>query len=153
MALAPSDFKENAVGSVAQVYELSIDLEETGEFETLCFTNCEETFNEDVQTWTESCGNGVSSSAPGTQDYEIAWEAVQRKGSLVNDIYKLKHDVQGRIGIPIRLDNTLMDVRTEFIGMITLDSAGGDTEDFAPISGTMKVSEGKINVITPIPTM
>lgn len=156
MALAKENFTDGSTAVVAQIYELSANI--TGDvtsdtYEFFCNTELEENFNEEIITKYTLCGEGTASNSLGGQDYEIPFEIEQTKGAteLSQWAYKIKHDQIKRVNIPIRLDNTLLDVRTEFIGVILLDSAGGAAEEKALLSGTIKPYKGKITT-GPIPS-
>lgn len=152
MALATNSFEEGATALVAQTYELSLQLPFNGEdeFTFICNTEVEEAFNEEIITTYTLCGEGAASNKPGGQDYEVAFEIDQVKGDeeLSQWVYRVKHDQNSRVNIPVRIDNTLMNTRTEFTGVIILDTAGGAAEETAMISGTIKPYSGSITVTT-----
>lgn len=153
MGYTPDKFKDNDMATSGQSYTLSIALDKDNpeDFEEICTTTLEENFNEKMESWATTCSNGDMISAPSGQDYEIPWNVMMIKGDLSNRLYKLKHDQQARMGIPVKLDNALMNVSTTFSGAISFDKAGGDAEKFAQFSGTIKVFNGIIetDVITP----
>lgn len=149
MALASNTFEEGATALVAQTYAISAKLPfnvTADEYTFICNTSVEETFNEEIITKYTLCGEGAASNTPGGQDYEVPFEVAQTKGDteLSQWAYRAKHNQNARVNIPIRIDNTLMNTRTEFIGVFILDSAGGAAEEEAIISGTIKPYVGAI---------
>lgn len=156
MALAKENFEDGSTALVAQVYELSANITgdvNSDQYEFFCNTELSENFNEEIITKYTLCGEGTASNSPGGQDYEIPFEIEQTKGEteLSQWAYKVKHEQIKRTNIPIRLDNTLHDVRTEFLGIILLDTAGGSAEEKALLSGTIKPYRGKVTT-GPIPS-
>lgn len=153
MALTPDRFKDGDVSIAARSVELSVDLNGTGEFVFLCALNVDENFNDSIETWYDLCGEGQSNNAVINSDYEIPWSAKLTKGDLTDAFYQIADDPQARSNVDVRLDNTLMDVRTEFKGMISVSTVTGQAESIQEISGSIKVSSGKLNRTKGIPSV
>lgn len=150
--IASGDFTDGDKASGHEGWQIEIDLdkESPGTYSVLCYTTSGENTNDQLESFYESCANGVSGNTIVAYDYEIPFEAIQTRNELTNELYKIMLDGNARSNIGIRVTNTLMDVQKIFKGSISISASVGSNE-LMKMSGTIKHYSGGIETISPIP--
>ena len=142
---APETFEDGDKATGSEGWQIEISFEKNPEdYMVLCYTSSSENFNEQIETFYESCFEGQSSNTIVAQDYDVPYEAYISKGKLSEEIYRRGLTPGTRQNIPVRLSNTLANKEKTFMGMVSIATMDATPNGLLKITGTIKHYSGGI---------
>ena len=145
----PFNTGDTATG--AQAIKFELDIRKDGNFHEMCVNTLSESLNYNVETWTDFCSKGFSSSAMTGLDPEYSAEMIIRYDRSSADLAKIRYDMHAVNNIPMRITNELLNEIVEVNVTITSWNTNYVAEELIKADFTIKPFEGAPTVtrITP----
>lgn len=99
---------DTATGSQAVTFELDLKGGGEGDYEPVCVNSLSESLSYNVETWSDLCSKGFSSTAIVGMDPEWSAEMVIRYNHTSMELAKRRYDVNKMNNIPMRITNTFL---------------------------------------------
>lgn len=139
-------FQDGDTATGAQAITFEMDIAKNGEYEVICVNDLSESLNYNVETWTDFCSGGFSSSATTGIDPEWSAEAVIRSGRSIEALAKKRYEIAETTNIPMRITNALLGEILEANVSITSWETNYKSDEIIKASFSIKLFEGKPTV-------
>ena len=112
-------FNNGDTATGAQAIKFELDILKDGNFQEMCVNTLSESLNYNVETWTDFCSGGFTSSALTGIDPEYSAEMIIRKGRTSAELAKRRYNIADVNNVPMRITNELLEEVVEVNVAIT----------------------------------